>query len=104
MSVSLEGWEADFKNFKNCLPDHYYFNRMKDYGRDYAEIDYKAFIHWNAMCFAGLNKTDRVWLAQLCSRINKGSINTMDMESCSKFTATMFFFDKNKEITISNPR
>lgn len=84
-----------FVSFMTYLPNQVEFKRIQ--GHD----NYEAFIQWNKECFNDLLNDDYTWINGLCKRFTKGSINIIDNQSCSNFTASKVFFDKNKKITIS---
>ena len=79
------------------------FERMQNYG-DYDCPSFEEFQAWNLQCIADLDAEDRVWITGLCKRISKRALKLMDEETCSAHTAYWFYFDKDKNVCIVNPR
>lgn len=90
-------------DFSKFLADEDTFDRMKAYG-DYECNSFEEFQRWNEKCIADLNEDDRVWVTGLCKRIEKKKLFMMDEEPCSVHRAYCFYFDKNKNVCIVNPR
>ena len=70
----------------------------------FEDMDYSDFLQWNNECICELSDEDDAWLVGLCGRMNNQRIMLQDMESCVQFVAYGFYFDKNKDIVIVNPR
>lgn len=90
-------------DFSEYLVNDDTFKRRQDYG-DYECPSFEEFHAWNLQCIADLDMEDSAWLTGLCKRISKKALSIMDEESCSVFRAYGFYFDKNKNICIVNPR
>ena len=92
-------------NLSHFLLDEGSFNRMRDNGELYAvDMEYSDYRIWNLECIAGLSDEEYNWTVELCRRISQKKIKLMDEESSVVFTAHNIYFDKNKNICITNPR
>ena len=79
--------------------------RMRDNGQLYAiDMDYVDYRIWNLECIAALTDEEHNWMVELCRRISEGKIKLMDEECSCVFTAANIYFDKNKNLVITNPR
>lgn len=70
----------------------------------FEDMDYDEFLQWNKECICELSNEDDAWLVGLCGRMKNQRIMLQDMESCVQFVADSFYFDRNKNIVIVNPR
>jgi hypothetical protein len=86
------------------LPDEYEYERMQGINANYEDMTYYDFVIWNHECLRNMTVEDRISLVWLCKKIKNNTINLVDMESCCEFTASGFYFDKNANICITNPR
>jgi len=92
-------------NLSHFLLDEDSFNRMRDNGELYAaDMEYSDYRIWNLECIAGLSDEEYNWTVELCRRISQKKIKLMDEECSAVFTAQNIYFDKNKNICITNPR
>lgn len=79
--------------------------RMRDNGQLYAvDMDYIDYRIWNLECIAALTDEEHNWMVELCRRISEGKIKLMDEECSCVFTAANIYFDKSKNLVITNPR
>jgi hypothetical protein len=79
--------------------------RMRDNGELYAaDMDYSTYRIWNLECIAALTDEEHNWMVELCRRISAKKIKLMDEESSAVFTAANIYFDKSKNLVITNPR
>ena len=90
--------------FNSFLPSQYEYERMQDMNEDYEEMSYEDFIIWNLECLRTITVEDRGYLMWMCKKMRSNKINLVDMESCSSFTANGFYFDKESNLCIINPR
>lgn len=90
--------------FDSFLPSQCEYERMRDLNEDYENMEYADFILWNLECLRTITVEDRVSLMWLCKKMRSNNINLVDMESCSSFTANGFYFDKESNLCIINPR
>jgi hypothetical protein len=99
--------EIEKKNqikFDSFLPDKHDYQRMQDMNEDYEDMAYEDFILWNLECLRSITVEDRGYLMWMCKKIRSNNINLVDMEACSSFTANGFYFDKESNLCIVNPR
>ena len=80
------------------------FNRMRWAGAYPPGAKYTDYRLWNLECIAGLTDEDRVWTTELCRRIKDQKISLMDEETGVVYVAQNIYFDKNKNLCITNPR
>jgi hypothetical protein len=90
--------------FDSFLPSQCEYERMRDLNEDYENMEYEDFILWNLECLRTITVEDRVSLMWLCKKMRSNNINLVDMESCSSFAANGFYFDKESNLCIINPR
>ena len=93
--------EIDYEAF---LPDERDYERMQSIHDHYDEMTFHEFISWNIECIQKQTKEEEAWLNTLCARLSRHRIQTMDLESCSEFVATGFYFDQHARLIIYNPR
>jgi hypothetical protein len=93
--------EIDYEAF---LPDERDYERMQSIHDHYDEMTFHEFISWNIECIQKQTKEEEAWLNTLCARLSRHRIKTMDLESCSEFVATGFYFDQHARLIIYNPR
>ena len=91
-------------NLSHFLLDEGDFMRMRDNGNYAADMEYTRFRIWNLECIAALNEEEYDWTAELCRRIREKKISLMDEESSCVFIAKNIYFDKNRNLCITNPR
>ena len=92
-------------NLSHFLLDEPSFLRMRDNGLLYAiDMEYSDYRIWNLECIAALTDTEHNWMVELCRRISKKKIKLMDEENSCVFTAHNIYFDKSKNLCITNPR
>jgi hypothetical protein len=92
-------------NLSHFLLNEQSFMRIRDNGELYAvDMEYSDYRIWNLECIAGLSDEEYSWTVELCRRISQKKIKLMDEESSSVFTAANIYFDKNKNLCITNPR
>jgi hypothetical protein len=68
------------------------------------DAEYKDYRNWNLDCIAALTDEERNWTEALCIRLSEKKISLMDEETSAVFTARNIYFDKNKNLCITNPR
>lgn len=90
-------------NLSNFLVDERGFMNMQRGGCYPMEMDYLEFRVWNLECITALNDDEYKWMVELCRRIDDNKISLMDEDSCAVFTAYKIYFDKNKNLCITNP-
>jgi len=88
------------------LVDMYDFRRIREH--EPANVDglntWEAFVAWNTQCIAALSDEERVFLKGLCSMLEKSTLRMVDMESCSEWRASGFYFNAKKVLCIVHPR
>lgn len=98
-----ESYQDNILDIIDNIIDESTFDRMRNFG--YTDFsDYDNFHRFCVDCITDLSRSERIWLNVLCNKINDGMINLVDEESCVEFTACSFYFNKNKELCIVNPR
>lgn len=90
-------------NLSHFLPSEDSFIRMRDNVYRTDDYSYDEFRLWNLECIAALSDEEYNWAVELCRRISKKKISLMDEESSAVFTARNIYFDKNKNLCITNP-
>ena len=93
--------EIDYEAF---LPDEHDYERMQSIHDHYDEMTFDEFISWNIECIQKQTKEEEAWLNTLCERLSRHRMKTMDLESCTEFVATGFYFDQHARLIIYNPR
>ena len=91
---------------RKVLPDADDFERMTDV-TFIQDMDYEAFVTHNvtaANILMEYHQEDATFFKGLLRRICFRQIHTLDMESCSIFTATTAYFNDEMEIIIVTPR
>jgi hypothetical protein len=91
-------------NLSHFLLDEDSFMRMRDNGVYAPDKEYSAYRIWNLECIAALTDEEHNWMVELCRRISEKKIRLMDEESSAVFTAANIYFDKSKNLVITNPR
>lgn len=92
-------------NLSNFLLNEESFMRMRDNGDLYAiDMEYSDYRIWNLECIAALTDEEHNWMVELCKRISAKKIKLMDEENSSVFTAANIYFDRSKNLVITNPR
>lgn len=92
-------------NLSHYLLDEESFMRMRYNGLYYAiDMEYSDFRIWNLECIAALTDEEHNWMVELCRRISERKIKLMDEENSCIFTAANIYFDKAKNLVITNPR
>jgi hypothetical protein len=77
---------------------------MRDNDVYASDMEYETFRIWNLECIATLTDAEHKWTVELCKRIHKNKISLMDAESCAVFSARNIYFDRNKNLCITNAR
>lgn len=92
-------------NLSNFLLNEESFMRMRDNGTLYAiDMEYSDYRIWNLECIAALTDEEHNWMVELCKRISAKKIKLMDEENSTVFTAANIYFDRSKNLVITNPR
>ena len=92
-------------NLSHFLLDEDDFMRMRDNGNLYAiDMEYSDYRIWNLECIAALSDEEYNWTVELCRRISEKKISLMDEENSCVFKAENIYFDKNRNLCITNPR
>lgn len=79
--------------------------RMRANGLIHAiDMEYSEFRIWNLECIAALTDDEYNWMAEFCRRLSERKIKLMDEENSCIFTAANIYFDKSKNLVITNPR
>jgi hypothetical protein len=79
------------------------FERLKSRGDEvYATMTYKAFLIWNVNCISELDQFDEIMLRKICERIQNCKLLLVDLEHCTKYPASGFYFNKDKKLCIVN--
>jgi len=91
-------------NLSNFLICKETFMRMYSNGNLASDAKYSKFRIWNLECIAALSNEEYNWTVELCRRMSEKKISLMDEESNAVFTAHKIYFDKNKNLCITNPR
>lgn len=95
---------AEENEYAEFFPSEHDYERMQSSDDIYDEMPYDEFISWNIDCIQKQTKEEADWLNGLCARLSRHRIKTMDLESCSEFVATGFYFDQHARLIIYNPR
>ena len=88
------------------IVEDYDYVRMVDSECSGIDItkSYEEFLEWNRLCISKLSPDDLTWLQGLCKRIQTSQLCQMDLESCSMFETSYFYFNKQKQLCFVNPR
>jgi len=90
-------------DYKTMIIDDGDFERLKSMGDDvYATMSYKDFLIWNVNCISQLEQFDEIMLRKICERIQNCKILLVDLEHCTKYPASGFYFNKDKKLCIVN--
>jgi hypothetical protein len=104
MKKKLEEAPGAKNEYEEFFPSKHDYERMQSSKDVYDEMPYGEFIAWNMNCIEKQTKEETEWLKSLCARLSRHRIKTMDLESCSEFVATGFYFDQHARLIIYNPR
>ena len=90
-------------NLSHFLLDEGSFMRMRDNDKYPEDTEYNDFKIWNLECIAALTDEEYNWTVELCRRISQKKISLMDEENSAGFIARNIYFDRNKNLCITNP-
>lgn len=92
-------------NLSHFLLNEDSYMRMRANGLTHAiDMEYSEFRIWNLECIAALTDDEYNWMAEFCRRLSERKIKLMDEENSCIFTAANIYFDKSKNLVITNPR
>ena len=91
-------------NILGYLVSEHDYERIQYNKDELADETWESFLEWNTACVSALSAEDRTWLADLCVRMSRNMIKLVDLESCAEFQAFAFYYNKNKQLYIVNPR
>ena len=90
-------------NLSHFLINESGFERMRANDVYPEDMEYSDFRIWNLECIAALNEYEYNWTVELCRRMSKKQISLMDEENSAVFIAHNIYFDRNKNLCITNP-
>ena len=91
-------------NLSHFLINESGFERMRANDVYPEDMEYNDFRIWNLECISALNEYEYNWTVELCRRMSKKQISLMDEENSAVFIAHNIYFDRNKNLCITNPR
>jgi len=90
-------------DYKTMIIDDGDFERLKSMGDEFCDtMSYKEFLIWNVNCISQLEQFDEIMLRKICERIQNCKILLVDLEHCTKYPASGFYFNKDKKLCIVN--
>ena len=90
-------------DYKTMIIDDGDFQRLKSMGDElYATMSYKDFLIWNVNCISQLDQFDEIMLRKICERIQNRKLILVDIEHCTEFAASAFYFNQDKQLCIVN--
>ncbi len=75
--------------------------RKQEFGYDEFK-NYHDFYNHCVNCINDMTNSEKIWLYVLCNKINEGMINLKIDEHCREFTAFSFYFNKDRQLCITN--